>query len=678
MGRPVAIKYFDLENLTLEHRNEALRRITQSLRAAGRVRHPIFAEIFDYDLSDPVHPWFAMEFIEGETLREFLNQHVPLKPTAVLRILRQLAEGLDVAHVNGVIHRDFNPSNVMLTAESRIPRIVDLGIARVIDMSHRTPVCFGGAGTPPYEAPEQQMGLPVDGRADQFALALVAAEWLTGAKASDVLAWTTSDQLGRTCLPSRCGSVLRRALSWVPAGRYSTCVEFVDQLEAACRWRPMSWRWFSGFKLATVCVALLSLKGPSVLRRFDPVAPISPGLAALPQAPDKARRSSLVRKAGAPSQPPPDSSAIASDATPQESMSPARSKPLKEFSFGPNDTAVATSQDVYLPQISFGGAFLPESGRLPDWLSSSTLPTLVAPRDHQPAPPLLEPVDRRIQVADTKTAALKKARGLYGAGLIREALAILQQLQPLTPEAGIYSDRGVCHLALGEYQRALTEFNEAFKLTPSNALYYLHRGMTHYWMAYNRDQRLLTTENATMGVTILMANKRPGPTSEAAVNEYRLAIFDTTKALDLRPELAEANNIRGLAYTETGNYARAIAEFDRAIQLRTSSAAYRLNRGAAYYRRSEPEPGDLRMAVADATDAIRLRTTYAMAFNLRGLAYVRLQKYPQAVSDFKKAAANDRKNVEYYDNLESASIAAGDKHEAEAARREREKLKKKT
>ncbi len=154
-------------------------RFFKEAEAAGRLSHPNIVTVYDvgedYDLS-----YIAMEFIEGKDLAPYRKKDSLLPMKTVLKVGGIVAQALDYAHAQGVVHRDIKPGNIMLLRNGAI-KIADFGIARVMTSSRtRTGIIMG---TPTYMSPEQLAGKRVDGRSDIFSLGIVLYELLTGEKA---------------------------------------------------------------------------------------------------------------------------------------------------------------------------------------------------------------------------------------------------------------------------------------------------------------------------------------------------------------------------------------------------------------------------------------------------------------------------------------------------------------
>ena len=151
-------------------------RFFQEARSAGRLNHPNIVTIYDAGKADGV-AYIAMEFLEGTSLREILDEHPPLSVPRVLETTAQVARGLAYAHENGVVHRDIKPANIIVL-KNRRPKITDFGIAR---LGEADGVSSERAGSPKYMSPEQIRGdVTLDGRSDVFSLGTVLYEMLTG------------------------------------------------------------------------------------------------------------------------------------------------------------------------------------------------------------------------------------------------------------------------------------------------------------------------------------------------------------------------------------------------------------------------------------------------------------------------------------------------------------------
>jgi eukaryotic-like serine/threonine-protein kinase len=181
LDRPVAIKVLAPHLLPDETWR---RRFVAEARAASGLTHPGIVPVYDV-IDDPETPAIVFQYVEGETLADRLRRVRVLPLAEATRIAAQVAEALDHAHRAGVIHRDVKPANILLEADDGRARLVDFGIARVIDDARAE---LTGAhevlGTLRYMAPEQLAGQRSDARTDLYALGLVIVEMVPDLEAA--------------------------------------------------------------------------------------------------------------------------------------------------------------------------------------------------------------------------------------------------------------------------------------------------------------------------------------------------------------------------------------------------------------------------------------------------------------------------------------------------------------
>jgi serine/threonine protein kinase len=252
IGRPVAIKTIHFGGQRKPEEIERMReRLFREARSAGILSHPGIVTIYDVDQQGEL-AYIAMEFVDGPTLDNLLSRPQPLPREQMLSILSQTAAALDYAHQRGIVHRDIKPANIMITADGTA-KITDFGIAKVA-ASEQFTMTGTIVGTPHYMSPEQVQGQPIDGRSDQFSLAVIAFEMLTGEKpytgehlTTVVYKIVAEEPVPPNRLnPSLSGAietVLKRGLAKRPDARYRTCQDFIEALDRACAntkaWKTM-------------------------------------------------------------------------------------------------------------------------------------------------------------------------------------------------------------------------------------------------------------------------------------------------------------------------------------------------------------------------------------------------------------------------------------------------------
>ncbi len=176
LRRDVALK---LMRPDLVGRKETHERFLREARALAAVRHDHVVEVYQVGEAEGI-PFLAMPLLEGETLASCLKREKTLPPTEVLRIGREMAEGLAAAHAKGMIHRDIKPANVWLEAGTNRVKLLDFGLVREQDAPSELTGEWTTLGTPAYMSPEQVEGVALDARSDLFSIGSVLYECATG------------------------------------------------------------------------------------------------------------------------------------------------------------------------------------------------------------------------------------------------------------------------------------------------------------------------------------------------------------------------------------------------------------------------------------------------------------------------------------------------------------------
>jgi serine/threonine-protein kinase len=238
MGRRVAVKELSLPpTLTGQARRERIERFYREARAAGAMSHPNIVTIYEVGEDDGRY-FIAMEYLEGQTLRDRLATTGALPLSEAVRITSALCDALAYAHAHGVIHRDIKPDNVHLLPDGGV-KLTDFGIARI---THEESLTMDGQvfGTPSYMSPEQIMGRAIDVRSDIFSLGILLCEMLSGRKPfSGDSVVTITYRILHDELPALPGvspavsAVIQRAASKEPTARFASAVELRAALVTA-------------------------------------------------------------------------------------------------------------------------------------------------------------------------------------------------------------------------------------------------------------------------------------------------------------------------------------------------------------------------------------------------------------------------------------------------------------
>jgi serine/threonine-protein kinase len=205
-------------------------RFDREAELLASVVHPHVLSIFDFGVAgDPALPYLVTEYIEGGDLRRRLSGTNPLPLAEARSLLLQVGEALEFLHGKGIIHRDLKPENIFMPTSS-LCKVGDFGLAVRQDTAGHLTRSDRGLGTAGYVSPEQQYGLKVDERSDQYSLAALAYELLTSKR--PLGRFTAPSQINQS-LPAEVDPVILRGLADEPRDRYPSVRDFLNDLEAA-------------------------------------------------------------------------------------------------------------------------------------------------------------------------------------------------------------------------------------------------------------------------------------------------------------------------------------------------------------------------------------------------------------------------------------------------------------
>jgi serine/threonine protein kinase len=503
LNRQVAVKTVDLGVDDPAEREFLRSRLLRDARAAAVLKHPNIVGVHDV-FEDGDRAYVVMEYVEGDTLAAYLKAHPLPDAQKTLNILRQMAEALDYTHSRGVIHRDIKPANVMIDAAGTA-KIMDFGIARITDARTCTPTGMV-MGTVEYMAPEQIRGEAVDGRADQFALASVAYQMMTGSTlfGPHTMATLTYKIVNEAPLPPRTrnaalppgvDAVLAKALSKTPSERFASCSEFVNALADA---------------FAT----------PATTRTVAPVIPISPPV-----------RSPKRRASAVP---------VLVVALLAAGGALAVWKPWSRTA--PPPEHVAESKPAVAPPVTAREPADPTPAA-----SRKPAPHKATPNKAEPAPPPSEPPSDSSEVAELLPPPAMPKSGAA----------------PTPFETA--TRRGQEQLKSKDYPGALESFTKAIGLRPKFAPAYFSRGVAHQ----NLEQNELAIQDFAEAVH-LAPGMAPAYTGRGLclvrLKRDPDALLDFQHALELKPDLAPALRGRAGIYLRREQYRMALADFDAAIK----------------------------------------------------------------------------------------------------------------
>jgi serine/threonine-protein kinase len=244
LGRRVAFKVVAPE---ISNDPRFRERFLRESRTAGSIDHPNVVPIYDAGEADGVL-YMAMRLVDGTDLASLIEREGRLEPARVGSLIAQIAAALDTAHEAGLVHRDVKPSNVLIPSgggRREHAYLGDFGLTKRLTSQSGVTASAAFLGTIAYVAPEQIEGRPIDARADQYSLACVAYECLTGhrpfEKEGDIaVLWAHMQDPfpslalhGVTELAATVDPIIQRAAAKAPDERYPSCGDFAADLEAA-------------------------------------------------------------------------------------------------------------------------------------------------------------------------------------------------------------------------------------------------------------------------------------------------------------------------------------------------------------------------------------------------------------------------------------------------------------
>ena len=316
MEKTVAIKVL---RPALAADEKIVARFSREARAASRISHPNALSVTDFGEDENGVVFLVMEFLSGRTLKQLIRDEGPLPLTRVVEIIRQVGDALNVAHQQGVVHRDLKSDNIMLvdTISGDHAKVLDFGIAKINEPGESRDSGLTAPnlviGTPQYMSPEQcSQESEIDARSDIYSLGVILYEMLIGHVpfTADSPTMVMMKHLQepvpsvldeRSDLPPAVARVIARAMAKLPGNRYQTIAELIEDLTIAsgiARFAPVP------AQPANVASAPQPISDEPdevtmVRTRQEPPPPVQ-------------RRAPVTVPVGGPTMPPPDAAAPAS------------------------------------------------------------------------------------------------------------------------------------------------------------------------------------------------------------------------------------------------------------------------------------------------------------------------------------------------------------------------------
>jgi TolB-like protein/tetratricopeptide (TPR) repeat protein len=655
LGREVALKL-----LPAHLAGDAARRarFEREARAVGGLNHPNLLTLYDVGLHDGAI-YLVTELLEGETLRERLASGA-LERGRALEIAAGVARGLAAAHERGIVHRDLKPENVFVTRDGRA-KLLDFGLARVdASASADGPTIAGeqltveGAlvGTPAYMAPEQVRGLPVEPRADLFALGVVLFEMLVGRRPfggdsiadvmTAILHHAPPELSGDGALPPELRRLLQRLLARDPARRASSAHDLALELE----------------ELAREAGGARPARSDSAVSSGAAARPVEPTLVVLPFA-------DRVGHAGA--------DFLCEGLAEQILNSLARLPGLRVLA---RATAFRFRDRIGEP-VEVGrelGADAVVSGRV--FEIGGRLVVRAELTDVREGVQVWgdqydRPSDDLLAVQDEIGREVVKALGSRLAhGGARRPLARPATENPRAYELHLRGRHFLNRRTVDGMRRAIELLREAVAVDPGYALAWA--GLADAWLLLGRyggeppREVMPLAREAALRALEASEELAEAHTSLAQVSWYydwdiAAAEREFRRALELNPNYAQAHHWLAFDLAEVGRFDEAEASIGRALALDPLSLIIQANAGTVAYfaRRFE-------LAVERCDRALALDADFPVGHQWRGRALEALGRYDEAIAAFRAAAARLGEEPETLASLGHALALAGQRPEAES------------
>jgi serine/threonine-protein kinase len=279
--------------------DSAFARFRREAEISSKLGHPNIIEVHDYNRTADGYAYYVMEYLEGEDLAAHLKRAAPLSIERVLQIIEPVGSALQATHASGVVHRDLKPENIFLCRKgaAEVVKVLDFGVSKIqgsVDCKTESDVLVG---TPCYMSPEQASGQSnkVDGRSDQFALAAIIYEMLSGRLPFGDMSEPPYATLYRIVnqqmpplyeAPKPVAAVIAKALAKAPEQRYADITAFVEALKQAATKPALpsaepaptrkSTRWLVAAMIAATTAAALAAAQRHAHVRPPPALPTTP------------------------------------------------------------------------------------------------------------------------------------------------------------------------------------------------------------------------------------------------------------------------------------------------------------------------------------------------------------------------------------------------------------------
>jgi eukaryotic-like serine/threonine-protein kinase len=659
LDRVVALKIIRPELTT---NPEILKRFKQELILARQVTHRNVIRIFDLGQAEGFK-FITMEYLEGQDLRAVIREKGKLPPEEAARIILQICRALEAAHGEGVVHRDLKPQNIMLDANGRA-YVMDFGIARSAYLPGMTQT---GAlvGTPEYMSPEQAKGEKLDERSDLFSLGVILYELIIGqspyySETPLATLWKRIQEKAKPLceldptVPKPLSDIVEKALEIEPENRFSKANEFAQHLE--------SWLGISPSTIAPITAPILApvIAKKSVAWKYTAIVSVILLLAIAGFGlPGKLFQNSTKTTAAAPEPlvlaviPLRNASGDASlnwlggslaevlrtevgQSAEFRTVSPDRlQQVLSDLRIAP-DSEIATSDLQRIAQFTKAKLVVwGQYARVGDRIRiDAKLDDL---KGQRVVPLTIEAVGESGVLGEVDKLAQTIQQNLHLAGgAIQSLKASAFKPSSTSLEAIREYTEGMAKARQGNYIDALKEFEAATKADANFALAYSMLGQTYARLGYDREAEQSASRSVDLSGNLSPVEKYIIQAVNAKIgNNYQKALEAYENLQRLMPNDPQLQFELGELYETHGEYDKAHAHYEKAVQADPKHLEALRGIGQAEYERGNPQ-GSLDYLNRALSLAVELNNRQGKAIVLHDLgeAYRMLNRPQDALQNF--------------------------------------------